>query len=94
MKMTQEQAQTFSGYSRTNAAVLTMTAEAKECQCQPYKDWFTYQRWLAQGYQVKKGERGIKLTTWIPVTEKDEDGEEVVTGRRPKSYCEKQVTSD
>jgi len=86
MKMTTEQAQTFSGYSRANAAVLTMTAEVKRCQCQPYKDWFTYQRWLAQGYQVQKGEHGIRLTTWIAVTKKDEDGNEVVTGRRPKSY--------
>ena len=93
-KMTSEQAQTFSGYSSTNAAVLIATAEAKKCECEPYRDWFTYQRWLAQGFQVQKGERGIKLTTWIECIKKDADGNEVVTGRRPKGYtvfCKCQV---
>ena len=84
--MTKEQAQTFDRHSTTNAAVLLNTASAKGCNCQPYQDWFTYNRWLAQGYQVQKGEHGIRLTTWLTTTKKNEDGEEVVTGTRPKGY--------
>jgi len=93
-KMTSEQAQSFSGYSSANAAVLSAVAETKGCACEPYKQFFTYQRWLAQGFQVQKGEHGIRLTSWIAITKKDADGNEVVTGRRPKGYtvfCKCQV---
>jgi len=34
-KMTATEAQTFGGYSRTNAEALTITAETKGCQCRP-----------------------------------------------------------
>jgi len=86
MKMTQEQAITFSGYCGANAEALLVTAESKGCQCMPYQDWFTYQRWLAQGFQVQRGEHGVKLTSWVEIIKKGTDGNEIVTGRRPKSY--------
>ena len=93
-RMTAAEAQTFSGYSGSNAEVLVATAEIKGCQCKPYVNWFTYRRWFAQGYQVQKGEKGIKLTSWIPITKKDEEGNEISAGRRPKGYtvfCQCQV---
>ena len=93
-KMTSEQAQTFDRTSQVNAEILLATAEDRGCQCLPYINWFTYNRWLAQGYQVERGQHGVKLTAWIVTTKKDEEGNEVVTGRRPKGYsvfCQCQV---
>lgn len=37
----------------------------------PYKNCFTFKRWKMEGYQVKKGEKGIRSITII---EKDEKG--------------------
>lgn len=93
-KMTAEQATEFKGFSQQNAMLLALAAEERGCECQPYKDWFTYQRWLAQGYQVQKGEHGVPLSTFIPVTVKKEDGTEVQSGMRPwrtNVFCRCQV---
>jgi antirestriction protein ArdC len=86
-KMTATQARTFErGISEAHYAILTMTAESKRCNCEPYVDWYTYRRWQAQGMQVQKGEKGTKLTTYIPVFKKDENGEKKQSGTRPKGY--------
>jgi hypothetical protein len=57
-KMTEQQATTFDRFSIGNA--LTVSASL-QCGCKPYQDVFTFKRWLAQGYCVKKGEHGIKI---------------------------------
>lgn len=42
----------------------------------------TFQRWKALGYSVKKGEKAIaKFPIWKPCTRKNDDGEDVNTGR-------------
>lgn len=56
--MTPEQATTFNRFSIYNALTV---ANSLPCGCVPYQDVFTYRRWLAQGYIVKKGEHGIKI---------------------------------
>ena len=49
---------------------------------QPDEEIHTFQRWKAMGYSVKKGEHAIaKFPIWKMGTKKDEDGEEVITGR-------------
>jgi antirestriction protein ArdC len=92
-KMTAAQATTFeNGPSMVNTAILYDVADAKGCTCEPYIDWFTYKRWLAQGMQVQRGEKGTKLTTWISY-EKEVDGK-VVTKSRPRTtsvFCRCQV---
>jgi len=91
-KMTAQDATHFeNGHSLTSAMVLTAAAEARGCSCIPYTDWFTYKRWKAQGFQVQKGEHGIKLTVYIP-NKPDEDGES--TGTHPwysTVFCRHQV---
>ena len=47
----------------------------------PRVNVFTYNAWLAKGRQVMKGEKGVKVVTWVPIKDKV-TGE--VTGRRPK----------
>lgn len=93
-KMTATEAQTFDNFSLANALALTAAAEEHGCQCQPYQDWFTYRRWSAQGFQVQKGEHGVKLTIYIPVTKETDDGKTEVTHTRPwhtTVFCRCQV---
>ena len=93
-KMTAEQAQTFDGHSIANALILTQAAQERQCACIPYQDWYTYKRWRAQGMQVQKGEHGVKLTTYIPVTKETDDGKTEVTHTRPwhtSVFCRCQV---
>jgi len=91
-KMTAQQALQFDRYSAVNAAIV---AANLPCGCQPYQDVFTYRRWQAQGMQVQKGQKSIKIATYAPVTRKDEEtGELVVVGKRPwtsRVFCRHQV---
>ena len=58
--MTPSQAVTFDRFSIANAVTV---ASALECGCEPYSDVFTYRRWKAQGYQVARGAKAIKIPT-------------------------------
>lgn len=40
---------------------------------EPRENVFTYNAWLAKGRQVRKGEKGVKIESFIPVTAKDKD---------------------
>ena len=52
-------------------------------QCQPYVNVLTMKAWNQRGYRIKKGEKAIKVFTQVPVIEKDDNGEEKITGVRP-----------
>ena len=67
-RMTATEAMTFEqGHSMTSGMILDAAAQSHGCVCKPYQDWFTYKRWRAQGFQVQKGQHGVKLTTYIPI---------------------------
>ena len=54
----------------------------------PRENVLTYHAWRAVGRQVRKGEHGVKICTWVPMekTEKTEEGKtEVVTFKRPRT---------
>ena len=88
-KMTAKQARTFEhGYSQVHAAILANAALEKGCQCVPYVDWFTYKRWLAQGFQVQKGEHGIRLVRFITA---EKDGKKRTFPKRYSVFCRCQV---
>jgi len=56
-----------------------------EDQILPRENVFTYHAWRALGRQVRRGEHGVKVTTWIPTERKERDkvtGEEKVTASR------------
>jgi hypothetical protein len=36
-----------------------------EAEIEPRVNVFTYHAWKALGYQVRKGEHGVSITTWI-----------------------------
>ncbi|MFH1485876.1 MAG: hypothetical protein ABIH46_07390 [Chloroflexota bacterium] len=81
--MTAQEAQTFPNGKRiTSYERLLWAREARagrgeypDCQCEPYRDWYTFRRWLAQGYVVRRGEHGVKLPAIISVEDEDDEGE-------------------
>lgn len=94
-QMTAEQAVSFEhGESTTSAMILMMAAQERGCGCLPYQDWYTYRRWQAQGYQVQKGEHGVRLTVFKTVEEVDRKTGKKKTKSVPKGttvFCKCQV---
>jgi len=43
-----------------------------EDDIRPRENVFTYHAWRALGRQVRRGEHGVKVTTWIPTAGKEE----------------------
>lgn len=54
-------------------------------QIEPRVNVFTYNAWLALGKQVRKGEHGVNVLTWIEMSKKDASGEAQPIGRKPRS---------
>lgn len=50
----------------------------------PRENIFTYHAWRAKGRQVKKGEHGVKIVSWVNMTRKNEAGEATPIGRKPR----------
>lgn len=68
-QLTGQQAIQFERFSLTNAALIQA---ALTCDCQPYVDTFTYERWKAQGMQVQRGQKGIKIGVLREVPDRDD----------------------
>jgi len=56
-----------------------------EHEIEPRVNVLTFHAWRALGRTVKRGEHGVKITTWIDCEKTDDDGEVVETYRRPKT---------
>lgn len=56
-----------------------------EAEILPKENVFTFHAWRALGRTVRKGERGVKITTWIPLPDKvdEETGETKPGGNQP-----------
>jgi hypothetical protein len=90
--LTSEDARDFTHFSIHNAVQAQLACP--EGTCEAYKDIFTFRRWKAQGFYVRRGEKGTRITTWIQKVETDEEGNKNVTGKRPKVavvFCRHQV---
>jgi hypothetical protein len=88
-KFTAESAQAFEHFSAYNAAILESICP----KCKAYQDWYTYNRWQAQGFQVQRGQHGTKLTTYIECQDKDDPKK---TYSRPWTsivFCRHQVAA-
>ncbi len=77
--LTAESAKSFSTFSMANYSALKMSLP---CGCEPYKDVFTFNRWRAQGFQVCKGSKAVKLPLVIEREVKDKTTGEVVGSKR------------
>ncbi len=56
-----------------------------ESDIEPRVNIFTYNAWRALGRQVRKGEHGVKVLTFITCQKKDPQPDEDDTYRRPKT---------
>ena len=88
---TPETARQFDRFSVANAVAVK---QALPCGCEPYVDVFTYKRWKAQGFQVQRGEKAIRLPLIYLRTRADpETGDERQERRMGRSavFCRCQV---
>ncbi len=89
--MSATEARTFDRYSVGNAA---RVMSERGCGCEPYVDVFTYKRWQAQGFQVQKGEKSIRIPTIRTVDRKNKqtgESEKVSLRRLSFVFCRHQV---
>ena len=77
----------ISGQSVANYAQIYrgfMARGIPESEIKPRENVFTYDAWRALGRQVRRGEHGVKVLTFIDCQKKDEETSEVKeTYRRP-----------
>ena len=57
-----------------------MARGIRELNIVPRENVFTYRAWQGKGRQVRKGEKGVRVTTYVPIKEK-RNGAGVVTRR-------------
>ena len=87
-----DDARRFNHFSIHNAVQAQLACPTGECEA--FKSIFTFRRWKQQGWVVRKGEKGTRITTWIPTTKTDENGTKTVTGKKPRAaivFCRHQV---
>ena len=71
------------GFSPANEAIVRAAFAGRGiADAQPRVNCLTYRAWRAAGRQVRRGEHGVRITTYAPITEPDTDK---VIGRRPVS---------
>ena len=59
------------GHSKNDEFVYNMLTLAGYSDVQPRVNCLTYNAWRAAGRSVKKGEKGLGVTVWIPCKDKD-----------------------
>ncbi len=79
------------GQSAVNEAIVItgfMERGVPEADIEPRQNCLTYHAWRALGRTVRKGEHGVRITTWIAYPERrDADTDEVTrpAGKSPKT---------
>lgn len=56
-----------------------------ESAIEPRVNVFTYNAWLALGRQVRKGEHGVKVVTFVPMSKDDKETGEKSRWRAPRT---------
>ena len=86
--MSAREAHSFSRYSAANS---TKVKAVLKCGCEPYRDVFTYNRWLAQGFQVQRGERAIALPVIVQRVDEEDEAKTHKAFRTARVFCRHQV---
>jgi antirestriction protein ArdC len=89
-KLNPELARSFDTFSEVNYETLK---ETLECGCEPYKEVFTFKRWKAQGYYVRKGEKAHKIIVVVKSEKENKKGEkeEKSFPKKTSVFCKCQV---
>lgn len=91
-RMTAAEAREFEMYSETNANIVE---NACPNGCVAYEDVFTFNRWIAQGFVVMKGQKSTKITVYTKRETVDATTGEKKFARVPRPvsvFCRCQVT--
>ena len=89
--MTKSQATQFDYFSKKNAKRLH-----KVCKhCTPYKDWFTFGRWVKQGFHIQRGSKATRIPILIEKGTIDRHGKVAIEKypRIASVFCRCQVDS-
>ena len=89
--MTPDEAVVFDRQSPENAATIVEACIEKGCGCEPYEDVFTFNRWKAQGYYVKRGEHGIKIPVIVKTKDSQKPDKDKTLFRNLTVFCRCQV---
>jgi antirestriction protein ArdC len=76
------------GQSMSNYGLIFEGFAAKgipEDQVEPRVNVFTYEAWRAQGRQVRKGEHGVRVCTFVEMSKQDEGEAEPHSWRSPRA---------
>jgi antirestriction protein ArdC len=94
--MSASEAVSFDRRGKVNPPMLEEIAKDKGCGCVPYQDWFTFKRWEAQGFHVRKGEHGTKI--FMQRENIDPETQAVTSVSRFKTYvfcrCQVEINED
>lgn len=77
-----------SGHSLSNYPAIYAGFESKgipASDIKPRENIFTFNAWLALGRAVRKGEHGVRVFSFVPMTRRSETGELVNIGKRPRA---------
>ena len=55
-----------------------------EADILPRVNVLTFHAWKALGRSVRKGEHGVRVGTWVPMTKKNDEGVSEPIGRKPR----------
>lgn len=76
-KMTAQEATNFEGFSARSYQQIEEAIEFRkeagvhvDCECVPYENTLTFARWIAIGRCVRKGEKAIQFSSFVPVPDK------------------------
>ena len=95
--MTAEEARTFRAGERVAPMIRLSMAVADrqehgqhpvDCRCEPYRDFFTFRRWKAQGRSIRKGARSFCLPIILDDDGATDDGlpEDTPRHRKPRFW--------
>lgn len=66
-------------------AIFAAFAERGITDIQPRVNVFTFHAWRALGRTVRRGEKGVRVITWVPMTKKTDAGDATAIGKRPRA---------
>ena len=86
-----------SGSSKRNDVAVIQSFAARGIpvdESEPRENVLTSLAWRALGRQVRRGEKSVRVTTWIPIEEKRSPNGKLLrkAGKRPKAACVFHIT--
>ena len=72
--MTKSQATQFDYFSEKNAKRLHTACD----HCEPYTDWFTFGRWVKQGFHINRGSHATRIPILVERCTIGKSGKQII----------------